>query len=53
MSRRELALLGGITVAAAIVRFATLDLQSYNLHEVVTAARVLLPNLVDTLDVVA
>lgn len=52
MSRRELALLGGITVAAAIVRFATLDLQSYHHDEAVTAARVLLPNLGDTLDVV-
>lgn len=52
MSRRELALLGAITVAAAIVRFATLDLQSYHHDEAVTAARVLLPNLGDTLDVV-
>jgi len=52
MSRRELALLGAITAAAAIARFATLDLQSYHHDEAVTAARVLLPNLGDTLDVV-
>ena len=52
MSRRELALLGAITVAAAAVRFATLDLQSFHHDEAVTAGRVILPNLGDTLDVV-
>jgi mannosyltransferase len=49
MGRRELWVLGAITVAAAIVRFATLDLQSYAHDEAVTAGKVILPNLFDTL----
>jgi mannosyltransferase len=51
MSRRSYALLG-ITAVAAIVRFATLDLQSFDHDEAVTAARVIHPGLFDTLSVV-
>ena len=51
MSRRSYALLG-ITAVAAIVRFATLDLQSFDHDEAVTAARVIHPNLFDTLSAV-
>lgn len=42
-----------ITAVAAIVRFATLGVQSYDHDEAVTAARVLHPSLFDTLSVVA
>ena len=42
-----------ITAVAAIVRFATLGVQSYDHDEAVTAARVLHPSLFDTLAVVA
>ena len=52
-ARRELGLLAGIVVVAAVVRLATLDLQSFDHDEAVTAGRVLLPNLFDTLHVVA
>lgn len=52
MSRASYALLG-ITAVAAIVRFATLDLQSFDHDEAVTAARVIHPSLFDTLSVVA
>lgn len=48
MTRRSYALLG-ITAVAAIVRFATLDLQSFDHDEAVTAARVVHPSLFDTL----
>ena len=51
MSRPSYALLG-ITAVAAIVRFATLDLQSFDHDEAVTAARVIHPSLFDTLSVV-
>jgi mannosyltransferase len=51
MSRRSYALLG-ITAVAAIVRFATLDLQSFDHDEAVTAARVIHPGLFDTLSAV-
>jgi mannosyltransferase len=51
MSRRLYALLG-ITAVAAIVRFAALDLQSFDHDEAVTAARVIHPSLFDTLSAV-
>jgi len=51
MSRPSYALLG-ITAVAAIARFATLDLQSFDHDEAVTAARVIRPSLFDTLSVV-
>jgi 4-amino-4-deoxy-L-arabinose transferase-like glycosyltransferase len=43
----------GITAVAAIVRFATLDHQSFGHDEAVTAIRVLQPDLGDTLTVVS
>ena len=52
MSRRSYALLG-ITAVAAFVRFATLDLQSFDHDEAVTAARVIHPSLFDTLSTAA
>jgi mannosyltransferase len=51
MSRTSYALLG-ITAVAAIARFTTLDLQSFDHDEAVTAARVIRPSLFDTLSVV-
>jgi mannosyltransferase len=39
-------------LAGALLRFATLDLQSYRYDEAVTAARILQPNLFDTLSVI-
>ena len=48
MTRPSYALLG-ITAVAAVVRFATLDLQSFDHDEAVTAARVIRPGLFDTL----
>ncbi|HXF00524.1 MAG TPA: glycosyltransferase family 39 protein [Solirubrobacterales bacterium] len=51
MTRSSCALLG-ITAAAAVVRFATLDVQSFDHDEAVTAIRVIHPSLVDTLSVV-
>jgi 4-amino-4-deoxy-L-arabinose transferase-like glycosyltransferase len=51
MTRSSYALLG-ITAAAAVVRFATLDVQSFDHDEAVTAIRVIHPNLFDTLSVV-
>lgn len=48
-ARRDLALLAGITIVAAIARFATLDLQSFHHDEAVTAGRVIVPNLFHTL----
>jgi mannosyltransferase len=45
--------LPGIIAVAAVVRFATLDGQSFDHDEAVTAARVLHPSLFDTLSVVA
>src|SRR6266540_2717307 len=53
MNRRWLYALAGITIVGAIVRFATLGVQSYDHDEAVTAARVLHPSLFDTLSVVA
>lgn len=53
MSRRWTYAVIGITVLGAIVRFATLGVQSYDHDEAVTAARVLHPSLFDTLSVVA
>ena len=49
--RRSYALLG-ITAVAAVVRFATLDLQSFDHDEAVTATRVIHPSLFDTLSAV-
>jgi mannosyltransferase len=53
MSRRWLYALVAITAAGAIVRFATLGVQSYDHDEVVTAAGVLHPSLFSTLSEVA
>ncbi len=53
MSRRELALLAGIVLAGALLRFLTLGHQSYDHDESVTAAAVLQPGLRPTLDAVA
>ena len=52
MTRRQAWLLAGIIAAAAIVRFATLDHQSYDHDEAVTAWRVLHSGLGKTLHVV-
>jgi hypothetical protein len=52
MSRREYWLLAAVLAAAAIVRFASLDHQSFDHDEAVTAVRVLHPGLGDTLSVV-
>lgn len=48
----HLVLLGGIVALGAVLRFATLDLQSYRYDEAVTVARVLHPSLFDTLSTV-
>ena len=53
MSRRELWTVAGITLAAGLIRFLTLDHQSFDHDEAVTAIRVLQPNLGDTLSVVS
>ncbi len=53
MTRRQAWLLAGIIGAAALVRFATLDHQSYDHDEAVTAWRVLHGGLGGTLHVVA
>jgi 4-amino-4-deoxy-L-arabinose transferase-like glycosyltransferase len=53
MSRRWLYALVAITAVGAIVRFATLGVQSYDHDEAVTAARILHPSLFDTLTEVA
>jgi mannosyltransferase len=53
MDRRWTYAVLGVTVLGAIVRFATLGVQSYDHDEAVTAARVLHPSLFDTLSVVA
>ena len=45
-------ILAGVAVVGAILRFATLDLQSYSHEEAVTAARVLHPGLFDTLSTI-
>ena len=52
MTRRHAWLLAGIIAAAAVVRFATLDHQSYDHDEAVTAWRVLNSGLGKTLHVV-
>ena len=52
MHRWEPYALPGIIALAAAVRFATLDGQSFDHDEAVTAARVLHPSLFDTLSVV-
>ena len=53
MNRREAWLLAALLAVAAIVRFATLDHQSFDHDEAVTAIRVLHPGLGDTLSVVS
>src|SRR4051812_25659600 len=53
MRRWQLYALLGITAVGAIVRFATLDGQSFDHDEAVTAARILHPSLFDTLSEVA
>ena len=53
MARRQTWFLAGIIAAAAVVRFATLDHQSYDHDEAVTAWRVLQSDLGGTLSVVA
>ncbi|MGE5283333.1 MAG: glycosyltransferase family 39 protein, partial [Chloroflexota bacterium] len=50
--REGASLLAGIVVLGALLRFATLDLQSYRYDEAVTVARVLHPSLFDTLSAV-
>src|SRR3954471_7319826 len=49
MNRRWLYALAAITAVGAIVRFATLGVQSYDHDEVVTAARILHPSIFATL----
>lgn len=53
MSRRTIYTLVGLTALAALVRFSTLDLQSFHHDEAVTAGQVLDPNLGTTLGQVA
>jgi mannosyltransferase len=48
----QLAALAGIVLLGAVLRFATLDLQSYRYDEAVTVGRILQPNLFDTLSAV-
>ena len=48
----ELLVVGSILALGAILRFATLDLQSYRYDEAVTVVRVLHPSLIDTLSTV-
>lgn len=52
LERRQLVVLVGVTLVAALIRLATLDLQSYQHDEAVTAGRIILPNLFDTLGLV-
>src|SRR3954465_11424371 len=52
VNRRELWTVAGITLVAALIRFSTLDHQSFDHDEAVTAIRVLQPNLGDMLSVV-
>jgi hypothetical protein len=49
-ARTELWLVGALTLAAAALRFSTLDLQSFWHDEAVTVGRVLDPSLFTTLD---
>jgi 4-amino-4-deoxy-L-arabinose transferase-like glycosyltransferase len=49
----ELLILAGIVALGAILRFATIDLQSYRYDEAVTVARVLHPSLFDTFSTVS
>ena len=51
--RRDRMILLGIVGVAVLARFATLDLQSYDHDEAVTALRVIQPNLFDTLHFVS
>jgi hypothetical protein len=48
----HLVALAGILVLGAVLRFATLDLQSYRYDEAVTVGRILQPSLFDTLSAV-
>ncbi len=48
----ELLVVGSILALGAILRFATLDLQSFRYDEAVTVVRVLHPSLIDTLSAV-
>jgi mannosyltransferase len=52
VNRRELWTVAGITLVAALIRFSTLDHQSFDHDEAVTAIRVLQPNFGDMLSVV-
>ena len=52
MSRRDGLVLAAITLAGVAVRIATLDVQSFDHDEAITAGRVILPDLFDTLDLV-
>lgn len=49
MASPHLVVLGGLLLLGAVLRFATLDLQSYRYDEAVTVGRVLHPSLFDTL----
>jgi len=53
LERRQFQVLVAITAAGAVARFATLDLQSFQHDEAVTAGRILHPGLLHTLDAVA
>jgi mannosyltransferase len=52
MTRRQASVLVMIVAVGAVVRFASLDVQSYHHDEAVTAGRVIQPGLLDTLEVV-
>ncbi|HXF32065.1 MAG TPA: glycosyltransferase family 39 protein [Solirubrobacterales bacterium] len=51
-SDRDLVILAGIVTLGAVLRFATLDLQSYRYDETVTVGRVLHANFFDTFSAV-
>lgn len=51
-ARVGLFLIAGITVLGAVLRFATLDLQSFRYDETVTVLRIIQPNLFDTLSAI-
>lgn len=50
--RPDLILLAGITALGALLRFATLDLQSFRYDETVTVLRIIQPDLFDTISAV-
>ena len=50
--RADLVIVAGLTVLAAVLRFVTLDVQSFDHDESVTAGQVLDPNFVEMLKMV-